>query len=372
MHRRIRWSRGATLLLGVSASLALVACGSSSTADPSGLLRDTFAGSHKLDSGNVSFTLTISPSGSSTVSGPIKLSFGGPFRSGGAGKLPQSNFSLSYSALGKRGSLGILSTGSKGYVTLEGSSYQLPQATFKKLQSSFSQFGSTSGTKNSNTLSKLGIQPLDWLQNPSVVGTEHVAGTDTTHIRAGVNVPAFLTDINTFLKKASSLGAGSSAKMADGLSAKVRAQVAKEVKNARLDVWTGKDDKTLRKLTIAATLPATGQTASTLGGLDSASIGLSMQYSDLNQPQTIATPKTVRPYSEFTSKVQSLVQAIQGSAGTGAVHNALGGSGSSSGSGSGGAIAGASTNIKSYGRCVAAAGNDIAKMQRCASLLNGK
>ena len=72
----------------------------------------------------------------------------------------------------------------------------------------------------------------------------------------------------------------------------------------------------LRRLTFALTVPVSGQTSTQLGGMRSADIGLSMQYGDLNQPQTIAAPTTVRPYSEFTSKVQSFVQSLQGSLGS--------------------------------------------------------
>ncbi len=149
----------------------------------------------------------MTPSGSSTLSGPITLSFGGPFQSLGKGKLPKSNFTISVSALGKSGSLGLLSTGSSGYVTLSGTSYQLPKATFQKLESSLTQVGASRSTGNSGALSSLGIRPLDWLQDPKVVGTENVNGTDTTHITASVNVAAFLNDFSTLiLHKASKLG----------------------------------------------------------------------------------------------------------------------------------------------------------------------
>jgi hypothetical protein len=94
-----------------------------------------------------------------------------------------------------------------------------------------------------------------------------------------------------------------------------------------------------------------------------------MQYGDVNQPQTIAAPTTVHPYSEFTSKVQSFVQSLQGSLGS----SLLPGSSSSSGSGSSsGSSSGTSSNIQRYSSCVTAAGSDVSKMQRCASLLNGK
>ena len=223
--------------------------------------------------------------------GPITLSFGGPFQSQGKGKLPKSNFVISFTAQGKTGSLGILSTGSAGYVTLQGTSYQLPASTFQKLESSFASLASSpGGSGGSGALSKLGIDPLHWLTSPSVVGSENVGGADTTHIRAGVNVAALLTDLSTFLQKASSLGVSGAPKIPTGISAASRQRIAGAVKNPTFDVWTGTGDKTVRKLAIRLTLPITGQASTALGGLSAADIGLTMQYANLNQPQTIGAP----------------------------------------------------------------------------------
>jgi hypothetical protein len=93
-----------------------------------------------------------------------------------------------------------------------------------------------------------------------------------------------------------------------------------------------------------------------------------MQYSDLNKPQTIAAPTAVRPYSEFQTKVSGFVQGLQGAA-AGVL-----GSGSSSASGgtTGGTTpggSGSSSNVTKYGQCIQQANGDVAKMQKCASLL---
>jgi hypothetical protein len=360
------------LVVVVLAGLAVAACGSASSgsANPNTLLSETFSGTHKVTSGDLNLTLTIDPSGSSTLSGPITLSFGGPFQTRGAGKLPESNFTVSASALGRNVSLGILSTGTAGYVTLQGTSYQLPQATFQKLESSFAQIASSSGTSsNSNTLTKLGIHPLRWLTNPTVVGTENIGGAQTTHIHAGVNVNAMLTDLNTVLEKASSLGVSGASALKSGIPPADRSKIAAAIKNPSVDVWSGTSDKTLRRLQITLTVPVTGKTSSQLGGVTSADIGLSMQYSDLNQPQTIKAPTTLRPYSEFQSKVSAFVQGLQGAAA-----GVLGGSSGSS-SGGAGSSGGTSTNrssssnVAKYSQCIAAAGTDVSKMQKCASLL---
>jgi hypothetical protein len=356
----------------VLASLGIAACGSASSgsANPNTLLAQTFTGTHKVTTGDLNLTLTIDPSGSSVLSGPITLSFGGPFQTRGAGKLPESNFTVSAQALGQNVALGIISTGTAGYVTFQGSSYQMPQATFQKLESSFAQLAATPGASSgSGTLGKLGIQPEHWLTNPTVVGNESIGGAQTTHIHAGVNVNALLTDLNTVLEKASSLGVSGASGLKSGIPAADRTKIASEVKNPSVDIWTGTSDKTIRRLTITLTLPVAGKTSSELGGLTSANIGLNMQYSNLNQPQMIKAPTTLRPFSEFQSKLNAFMQTIEEAAG-----GALGGSGSSSSSGSGaGSGSGASTrsssNVMKYSQCIQSAGGDVGKMQKCAALL---
>ncbi len=362
------------LALVVLASLVLAACGSSSgssSGSPSTLLSQTFTGTHKVTSGVLNLTLTIDTSGSSTLNGPITLSFGGPFQTRGAGKLPESNFTVTASALGRNGSLGILSTGTTGYVTLQSTSYQMPQATFQRLESSFAQLASSAGTsQGSGALAKLGIHPLQWLTHPTTVGTENVGGAQTTHIHAGINVPVLLNDLNTFVEKASSASSSAIAStLKSGIPPATRQKIASAVRNPSFDVWTGTSDKTIRRLTIALTLPITGSLSTQLGGVKSADIGLTMQYSDINQPQKISAPTVVRPYSEFQSKVSSFIQSLQ-SAAAGALGS--GSSSSSGGSSSPGTTpggSGSSSSVTKYGQCIQQANGDVAKMQKCAALL---
>lgn len=383
-HRSRTLGYPIALLAAAILSLALAACGGSS-GDATQLLHQTFTGSHKIKSGNVGFALTVDPVGSSTLRGPITISLGGPFQSLGAGKLPASAFNIALSAMGSGVSATIISTGTSGYVTFQGSSYKLPPATFQRLESSFSQLGSTPGASTgSGVLGKLGIQPQHWLVNPQVVGDEAIAGTDTTHIRAGINVAALLADLNTFLQRASSLGVSGASSFPRSISAAARNRIATEVQNPTVDVWTGKSDKTLRRLQIRLTLPVSGQTSTLLGGLRSAGIGLTMQYANLNQAQTITAPSTVLPYSEFQAKLRTLLQGIQsglggalsgatGGAGSGASGGTTTGSGASGGTTTGPGASGTTTgpNYQAYSQCVQAAGGDISKMQKCAPLLGG-
>src|SRR5947209_18341462 len=112
MEHRIRGiAVTVALLASAGLALALSACGGGSSGQAKTLLKQTFSGPHKVDSGNLSFNLTVNPTGSRTLSGPITITFGGPFQSLGTGKLPASAFTVSISALGKTGSLGLVSPG---------------------------------------------------------------------------------------------------------------------------------------------------------------------------------------------------------------------------------------------------------------------
>ncbi len=150
--------RVAPLVMAGALALGVSACGSSgshtsgsggsagpaASGNPTTLLRQTFASTHSIKSGVLGVSLVIQPKGSSELSTPLTLTLGGPFQSSGGGHTAQSALTISFSGLGKHGSLGVTTTGSAGYVTLEGTSYKLPSADFKKLKNSLgtqSSFG---------------------------------------------------------------------------------------------------------------------------------------------------------------------------------------------------------------------------------------
>jgi hypothetical protein len=350
--------------LAVLLSLLLVsACGSTSSGSSGAqsLLRQTFSGAHTVRSGILGFSLALDPSGSRTITTPITFGLGGPFQSRGAGKLPASKLELTIDALGHHGQLGIVSTGANGYVTLGHASYQLPANDFQKLASSFSSAAAGGGTGG---LSKLGINPLHWLTQPTIVGNDSVGGASTTHIRARVNVDALLGDLSTFLHKAAATGATGSGSLPTTISPAARQKLASAVRNAAVNVWTGTNDKTLRKLSVTLDVPVTGQLSTLLGGLNGAGISLTLQYANLNQPQTISAPGNIRPFSGFTSRIKGIVGELRGTFGSGSA-----GASTGSSSGSSPSSGGSAATVNGYSRCLQRAGGDVAKMQRCASLL---
>src|SRR5579864_9501600 len=189
MARRAGAMRRLTIILVSCLTAAVVAaCGSSGSSAQS-VLSQTFSGPHTVRSGILRLSLSLTPSGAASAK-PLSLSLSGPFQIRRSGQLPQSDLSVAVQAAGHRGALGIISTGTRAYVTLGGSAYELPPSAFGQLASSFNTAGSGVGG-----LSKLGIDPMRWLSNPTIVGNQTVGGAQTTHVHAAIDVAALLGDL---------------------------------------------------------------------------------------------------------------------------------------------------------------------------------
>ena len=286
------WLRRGLLLGAVVAALALAACGSSSGGSGSSgnaqtLLKQTFATGKHVKSGVLGISFTLNPSGSSTFTTPISFSINGPFQSRGAGHLPTRT-----SPSGSRRWAARASSASSPRAPAGTSPSRAPPTSCRgRLPApGVGLLLGGGSSQSSGGLSGLGINPQHWLTNASVVGSDTVGGADTTHIRAGVNVSALLQDINTLLDKASS---STGTKLPSSIPQATQQKIAAAIKNATVDIWTGNSDKVLRKLSLNLNVPVTGQALHPGRGHDLGRNRLTLQYSDLNQPQTITAPTNV-------------------------------------------------------------------------------
>jgi hypothetical protein len=346
----------------VLASFGAASCGGGSgAADQSAdaLLKDTFGPDHEIKSGRLDVAVKLNVKGLSGLRGPVSLKLTGPFQSLGKKAFPKFDLALGLSAGGQSFTAGAVSTGEKGFLKLQGRAYDVGPQIFNQFKKGYADAQKSSGDKEGTTLSSLGVNPSNWLTNPKKVGEEEVGGSDTVHVTAGVNVEKFLDDVNTLLEKAGQLGVTGAAEVPEGLTDKQRRDIARAVKSARLDVYPGADDKTLRRLTIEVVLDVPGDVRKSVGGLTSGTIAFDLTIADLNKDQEIKAPSGARPLAELSEALGGLFGT---SSGSGSADGGSSGSGSSSTGGSG-------TQSK-YLECVQAAGNDIAKVQRCASLLS--
>lgn len=376
---------GRSRLLGavfgaLAATLALAACGSSSagssatTRDPQTLLKQVFSSSHAVKSGNLRLSLSAVVKGSAELTSPISLTFSGPFSD--AGVRPQSSFTIDAKVLGHTGTFGIITTSSGDFLSVEGADYTLPASAVGAVGS----LGSgSSGSGSLPGLSSLGIDPEHWLTNPKIVSTPTVDGVKVDRIRAGVDVAAFLTDVNTLLaKEVKSSSAAKSAGVPTSISPATMKKVEAAIKHPTVQLDVGRRDEIVRDLDLQLSIPITGTTSTELGGATSAVISLSTSYTDINQPQTVTPPANPRSYAQLKTEINTLAGSLEGAlsqseGATGSTSSSGTSTSSSSGSVSGltGTGAGATKAASKYANCINRAGGDVGKMQKCATLLDG-
>jgi hypothetical protein len=311
------------LLAAISCAGAISACGGSSSGSAQSLLDDTFSGHTQIESGNVNLSFAVSADGQSAATKPLAVRLSGPFQNAGApsgaqaGKLPRFALQLQLSAAGHALNVGATSTGSALFVQLAGTWFSTPQSTYTALAQGYAQATKKASTaKVRSTFSSLGIEPSRWLSSPTKVGTTTIAGVPTVHLTASVNIPAFLADVSKLSQAGGALGLGSpvpGASTSTGtLSPTVVTELAKSIKSAHVDVYTGQSDHLLRRLEVSATVSGTPQTQAILGGLSTADVKVLLEFSDLNKPQTIAAPSNPQPPSQLLPALQQLVGVLRG------------------------------------------------------------
>jgi hypothetical protein len=350
------------LCLGV---FLVAGCGGSGESADEGtdvnkLLEQTFSGEHKVDSGKLDLSLRIDAQGgsSSQLQGPISLKLSGPFETQGEGKLPKFDMDASFEGAGQSFQAGLASTGDKGFVNFQGTEYAVSDQVFQQFRAGYEQAQKQASEQNKDqqSLATLGIDPRRWLTDAKNAGEAKVGDTDTIKITGGVDVTKLLDDVNTALEKARGLGVQGSEQLPEKLTDEQKRQAAEAIKDLKVEIYTGKEDSTLRRMLITLAVDAPEGSG---GEAQSGTLALDFSLLELNEGQDIEAPSGAKPFDELLGQLGGLGL---GGAGAGA-----GGSGSGQDSSGSGADAEA---LRKYSECIEKAGEDVAEAQKCAELLS--
>jgi hypothetical protein len=350
-----RTLRTFAFLLVVLTASALSACGGKSEGSVKDLLDKAF--SSPIKSANVNLDLSLKVDGVQQLKDPVKLSLQGPYESGGGKTIPKVDWDIAVNAAGQSFSAGFVSTGDNAFVKFQGASYEVGAQAVTQLNNQIKQAAGKSNSKKG--LSQFGIQPRNWIKDAKDEGGEKVAGTDTTHVSAKLDVGAFLDDVNKLVQRAGgNLPGGAQAQQ---LTADQKKQIQDVVKNPKFDVYVGKSDNTIRRLSADISFDVPKNQQARVQGLSGGQLSFSIEFADVGKPQTIKTPTGAKPITELTSKLGGLGSALGGS-GSGAS-----GATGSSGSGSSGPSQKA---LQDYSKCLQKANpSDAAALQKCSDLL---
>jgi uncharacterized membrane protein YgcG len=330
-------------------TLVLAACGSDDDGgtDESAqqLIDQTFSGEKEVDSGKVNLDLgaklEATGAAASELEGPISLKLTGPFQSQGEDKLPEVDFDMTISAGGQKFTAGAVTTNNQAFIGYQGTEYRIPQDQFERYKRQVERESRQQNKDQQNQfdLASLGVNPRDWLRNPKKEGEEDVGGANTVHVSADVRIGALLKDVNDLIRRAGRLGLDSE-QVPQRIPERTQRQIEESVKTAQFDLWTGKDDKIMRRLEIEFSFDLPEELRTQAQGVSGGTVDIKVEIAELNEDQEIEVPKKSRPLSELQSQLG--VDAL-------GLGEGLGGSSSGGGSSGGGSAGGGSSGGGSSG-----------------------
>jgi hypothetical protein len=335
-------------------ALVAVGCGggddtADSSTDVDQLLNETFSGGKSIESGKLSLALALESDGGQ---GPVTAKISGPFQSGGEGRLPQIDLEGSFEGGGESLSGGITATQDAGYVSFGGNTYEIAGPVFEQFKAGYEQSAKEASGEKDQSLASLGIDPRRWLTNAKNEGEAKVGDTDTIKITGDVDVPKLLDDVNGALEKIRALGVQGSDQIPDKLTEAEKQQTAEAIDDLSVEIYTGADDKILRRMVIALGLKLPEGTSVAGQSAQSADINFDFQLLDVNEDQEIEAPDNAKPFDELMQQLDGLGLNLGG----------LGGAG--------GAGGGKQPNVDEYSDCVQKNLGDNDAVRKCADLLN--
>jgi hypothetical protein len=350
-----RGMRAISLIVFALLAGLLAACGTSSSGDVKDTLDRAF--STPIKSARIDLELTLKLDGVKQVNGPVKLSVQGPYETGGKETIPKADWDIAASASGQNFSAGFISTGDNAWVGFQGQNYEVGKQSVAQLNQQIKQ---AAGQNQSKGFSQFGIDPRDWLKDAKDEGDENVAGVDTDHVSATLDVGRLIDDLNKLVKKTSS-SSGTTAQITEAQ----KKEIEDVVENPRFDVYVGKDDSVIRRLSADLSFTVPSDKQAQVGGLKSGTVSFSIEFADVGKPQTITAPKSAKPLSELTSQLGGL-GSVLGGASSGSSGSSSSGSGTSTSSAGGPSP----EALQAYSTCLQKANpSKPAELQKCADLL---
>jgi hypothetical protein len=306
----------------------------------------------------------------------VRIQASGPFRTN-KGKLPSADLELKVGTEGGGQTVqtGFLSTGDRAFVKFEDVYYEQPAAQVRAANASIRKAGGR------GSFSALGLKPRTWLSEASEEGDERVGGVDTSHVSGVLDVERLMSNISEFVQRsAPALTGATGQKAPKPLSKKDIERLSEVVKDPTFDVYVGKKDHVIRKVSGRIDFEVPEDSRQELNGIEGGSLEFSVEFADVNGEQEIEAPAEARPLSELTGVLGGA--SLLGAAGDQAAGLVGGGSGGgSSGNGTGVAPvepSGTDTSpsapdgddFNAYADCLdKAQPEDTDALQRCSELL---
>jgi len=336
----------AALALAIPVPALIAGCGDDeeSSEDPQEVIEGAFNNEESLESGVIDLTFDFSAEGSE--GGSITVDVSGPFATDPDNPQGIGQLDLDLSVTGEGAGAesvpdieaGITATEDNLYVNYDGTDYELGEEAYADLleQQAAAAPEDTEGLgfkesceqaieAQGGDAAACDFDVTGWFSNLENEGTEDVGGVESTHVAGTLDVEQMVTDLF-------GLGAtipGATGGVDPSLIEPQLSVISDAVSGADFDVYAATDDGTLRGLDFSLDLD-TAALGAAAAGVESASLGFSLELSDVGEEQEFEAPDDPQPIEDLAGDLGGLglipgggaVPEIDGSgAGAGGVGN---------------------------------------------------
>jgi hypothetical protein len=367
------------LFLMLFVTVALASCGGDEDQndDVEGLLDRAFSGG--IHSADLKLDAELRLEGSPSLDRPLRVQASGPFIAG-QDQLPSADIELKIGTDGGGQTIttGLLTTGDRAFVKFQDVYYEQPPAQVRRANAALRR-----NRSRDNSLSELGFDPRGWLADAKDEGDADVGGVDTNHVSGRLDVYSVLRDFNRFVRRSGAAVQGATGgEPPEQLSVAQIAAISESVSNPSFDVYVGKEDGLIRRVSGRIEFEVPADLRVRLGDIKSGALEFELEFADVNGNQEIEAPAKARPLSELTrslggsSALDSLGSGITGETDGSGDASTPEITPPSNGDGGGGQLPPESTttpeaeDFKEYAECLdEARPEDTDALQRCSELL---
>ena len=270
--------------IAVAVALVVGACTGSPPVDA---LSETASKLEEIKSGDLSMRLLASSRG--LVRTNVGFSLRGQFALPRPRALPVANMTYTLIRGEEEVETRFISTGTKAFVELDGTLYELGPEQTQSLVAPASGSGG-------NPLAELGID--DWVVNPSLADAGTLGGGSVDRVSGRLDVA---NAINDLLELAKQLGARELAAI-PRIEGQAETQLDRAVRSSTFEVVTGDSDRYLHRLAMVVDFGATAPPSlrPALQSLAGVTVRFELSLANHNRPVTVSEPEGATPYSERT------------------------------------------------------------------------
>jgi hypothetical protein len=256
------------------AALVVTQCGNDDEAVRQ-QLRDAF--SKRVGNADMRLDAQLEVEGAPGITRPLRLKVEGPYRSGPEGQPPSYDWRIDFMGPGRPTTFRLVSDGKKAYTVVSGQAYEVSDAGPRPAE-------------------QTRADPSRWVVNGEEKGEETIDGQPMNHIAAELDLDRVVDDLNELAGRAGSIGGAGAP---PSLDEEQRAQLKRVVKDPHFDVFIGRGDGRVHRISGRLRFDVPAENRQALGGATGGTLTFTLNFSNFGRARPVKAPENARPLRDL-------------------------------------------------------------------------